>query len=194
MKFENEITVEVDTNLDNLILLLTKHNFKLKEKYSCKDIYMIHKSEKINSNYLELLKKCVLVRNLILSSGEKKLLTYKYKEYDEYKNIIRQAKLNLNVDDINTLVEILKLVDFIELIKINDDILVYSNDIDEINIQCVNNKHIYIEIESKCNYIDKIYKTIDMKNVIKKYNIPIKGENYFVKKAENEFKETYQNS
>ena len=29
MKFENEITVEVDTNLDNLILLLTKHNFKL---------------------------------------------------------------------------------------------------------------------------------------------------------------------
>jgi adenylate cyclase class IV len=155
---------------------------------------MIHKSEKINSNYLELLKKCVLVRNLILSSGEKKLLTYKYKEYDEYKNIIRQAKLNLNVDDINTLVEILKLVDFIELIKINDDILVYSNDIDEINIQCVNNKHIYIEIESKCNYIDKIYKTIDMKNVIKKYNIPIKGENYFVKKAENELKETYQNS
>ena len=131
---------------------------------------MIHKSEKINSNYLELLKKCVLVRNLILSSGEKKLLTYKYKEYDEYKNIIRQAKLNLNVDDINTLVEILKLVDFIELIKINDDILVYSND------------------------IDKIYKTIDMKNVIKKYNIPIKGENYFVKKAENELKETYQNS
>lgn len=183
MKFENEITVEVDTNLDNLILLLTKHNFKLKEKYSCKDIYMIHKSEKINSNYLELLKKCVLVRNLILSNGEKKLLTYKYKEYDEYKNIIRQAKLNLNVDDINTLVEILKLVDFIELIKINDDILVYSNDIDEINIQCVNNKHIYIEIESKCNYIDKIYKTIDMKNVIKKYNIPIKGENYFVKKS-----------
>lgn len=194
MKFENEITVEVDTNLDNLILLLTKHNFKLKEKYNCKDIYMIHKSEKINSNYLELLKKCVLVRNLILSSGEKKLLTYKYKEYDEYKNIIRQAKLNLNVDDINTLVEILKLVDFKELIKINDDILVYSNDIDEINIQCVNNKHIYIEIESKCNYINKIYKTIDMKNVIKKYNIPIKGENYFVKKAENELKETYQNS
>ena len=33
-----------------------------------------------------------------------------------------------------------------------------------------------------------------MKNVIKKYNIPIKGENYFVKKAENELKETYQNS
>jgi len=190
MKFENEITVEVDTNLDNLILLLTKHNFKLKEKYSgnC-GITLV----KIKEMY-QLLKKCVLVRNLILSSGEKKLLTYKYKEYDEYKNIIRQAKLNLNVDDINTLVEILKLVDFKELIKINDDILVYSNDIDEINIQCVNNKHIYIEIESKCNYINKIYKTIDMKNVIKKYNIPIKGENYFVKKAENELKETYQNS
>lgn len=69
--------------------------------------------------------------------------------------------------------------------------LVYSNGNDEFVVQIVNNKHLYIEIEEKCNYTDKIYKTIDeMIDVIKKYDIPIKGDNYFVKKAEIELKET----
>ena len=68
--------------------------------------------------------------------------------------------------------------------------LVYSNDVDEFAVQVVNNKHIYIEIEEKGNYIEKTYKSIDeMIEVIKKYEIPIKNENYFVKKAEIELKE-----
>ena len=70
--------------------------------------------------------------------------------------------------------------------------LVYANDKDELVIQEVNNKHIYIEIEDKCHYTKIVYNSIDeMKEVIKKYSIPIKNNNYFVKKAEIELKETY---
>ncbi len=79
-----------------------------------------------------------------------------------------------------------------ELIHINDHLIVYSNNIDEVTVQLVNDKHIYIEIEEECNYMNKKYKDIDsMINVFKKYNIPIKTNNYFVKKAEIEIREKF---
>ena len=85
--------------------------------------------------------------------------------------------------------------DYEKLINIFNHSIVYSNGIDEFVVQCINDKHIYIEIEDKCNFINKKYESIEeMINVIKKYKIPMIGENYFVKKAENELKETYQNS
>ena len=70
--------------------------------------------------------------------------------------------------------------------------LVYATDKDELVIQNVNDKHIYIEIEDKCNYADRFYNSIDeMKEVIIRCSIPIKNNNYFVKKAEVELQETY---
>ena len=71
--------------------------------------------------------------------------------------------------------------------------LIYASETDEVAIQNVNGKHIYIEIEDKCNYANRIYKSIDeMKEVIIRNSIPIKGDNYFVKKAEIELSETYK--
>ena len=62
--------------------------------------------------------------------------------------------------------------------------------INEVVIQDVNNKHLYMEIEDECHHANKTYKSIDeMKEVITKYNIPIKNNDYFVKKAEIELKE-----
>jgi len=61
--------------------------------------------------------------------------------------------------------------------RINDHMLVYANDTDELVIQNVNKKHIYIEIEDKCS----VYNSIDeMKDAIKKYSISIKGNSYNV--------------
>ena len=77
-----------------------------------------------------------------------------------------------------------------KLININDHLLVYANKDDEFVIECVNNKHIYIEIEDKCNYIDKCYKSDEeMKDVINKYNLPLKQNNYYAKKALDELNE-----
>ena len=159
------------------------------EVYDLNDIYLINKNDKEN-DYLLMLNKCVLIRDIIEKNKETKVLTYKYKEYNNLKEIKKQSKINVYIDDIENMKLLLEKLNFEELIKINDHMLVYANETDELVIQNVNNKHIYIEIEDKCNYANRFYKSIDeMKKVITKYQIPIKNNDYFVKKAEIELNE-----
>ena len=191
MKYEDEITVEVNTNLDDLIKLIESKGLVLKEEYDLNDIYMVHK-DVLEKDYLKLLSKCVLIRDIIEKDREKIMLTYKYKEYNEKKEITKQGKISVKIDDIDNSKLLFEKLDFEELIKINDHMLVYATDKDELVIQNVNNKHIYIEIEDKCNYANRFYNSIDeMKRVIIDNNIPIKGNSFFVKKAEIELQETY---
>lgn len=184
MLYENEITVEVDTSLENLIKILETHNFKLMEEYDLNDIYMINKDDLNELDYLKLLGKCVLIRHVIEKDKDKKMLTYKYKEYNDLGEITKQGKIKCNIDDIEKAKELFERLNFKELITINDHLLIYSNGIDEFALQSVNNKHLYIEIEDKCNYANRFYSSIDeMKEAINKYSIPIKNDDYFVKKA-----------
>ena len=191
MDYESEITVEVCVDLSSLIKILEENGFELKEVYDLNDIYLINKNDK-EDDYLSMLNKCVLIRNIIEEDKETKLLTYKYKEYNENKEITRQGKLKVKIDDISNSKLLFEKLGFQELIRINDHMLVYATDKDELVIQNVNNKHIYIEIEDKCNYADRFYNSIDeMKKVITDNNIPIKNNYFFVKKAEIELQETY---
>lgn len=191
MKFENEITVEVEFDLDSLINLLESQGFELKEKYDLNDIYLINKNNR-EDDYLAMLNKCILLRDIIEENKETKMLTYKYKEYNDKKEITKQGKIKVIVDDIDKSKELFERLDFEELIRINDHLYVYATENDELTIQCVNDKHIYIEIESKCNYANREYKSIDeMKEVFTKYKVPIKNNDFFVKKAEIELHEKY---
>ena len=191
MNYENEITVEVNTTLEDLISILENNGFKLKETYDLNDIYLIKKVDK-KGDYLSILSKCILIRHIIEENKETKLLTYKYKEYNENKEITKQGKVNVKIDDIDNSKLLFEKLNFEELIKIKDHMLVYATDKDELVIQNVNGKHIYIEIEDKCNYADRFYNSIDeMKAVIINNTIPIKDNNFFVKKAEIELQETY---
>ena len=193
MKYENEITVELDTSFEELEKILINNNFKERERYTVNDIYLININDKDEKDYLKLLSKSVLIRHIIEKDKDTKKITYKYKEYNDKKEIVKQGKIDCNIDDINTGIELFKKLNFEELININDNMIVYSNDEDELVVQHVNNKHIYIEIEDKSHYINKEYKTIEeLKEVITKYSIPIKNNDYFVKKAEIELKEKYK--
>ena len=193
MNYESEITVEVNTNMNDLIKILESKGFKLKEAYNLNDIYLINKRDK-NNDYLSMLNKCVLIRHIIEDNKENKLLTYKYKEYNKNKEITKQGKINVKVDDIDNSKLLFEKLGFEELIKIYDKLYVYATDRDELVVQSVNNKHIYIEIEDKCHYANRIYNSVDeMKAVIIDNSIPIKNNNYFVKKAEIELQEMYDN-
>lgn len=193
MNYENEITVEVNTNMNDLIKILESKGFKLKEAYNLNDIYLINKRDK-NNDYLQVLNKCVLIRHIIEDDKENKLLTYKYKEYNKNKEITKQGKINVKVDDIDNSKLLFEKLGFEELIKIYDKLYVYATDRDELVVQSVNNKHIYVEIEDKCHYANRIYNSVDeMKAVIIDNSIPIKNNNYFVKKAEIELQEMYDN-
>ena len=190
MNFENEITIEVDTTKEELEKILEENNFKIKEQYDLIDIYMLQNDVQINNNYLEILKKCLIIRNIITDTKNKKQITYKYKEYNNNGEIIKQRKIDCSINSIEEAINLLEAIGYHRLIEINDHIVVYANDITEFAVQYVNNKHIYIEIKDKCNYIDRYYESIEeMKEDINKYNIPIKNNDYFVKKAEIELKE-----
>lgn len=191
MNFENEITVEVTLKFDQLKKLLEKYNFKIMEEYELDDIYMVPRMIDRKQDALTVLKSCVLIRHIISKEDEKKMITYKYKEFNENKDIVKQGKINCNIDSIDDVVALFKRLAFEELIHLNDKSIVFSNGEDELVVQEVNGKHIYIEIEDKCHFIDRTYKNIEeMQQVIKKYNIPMKDNNYFVKKAEIEMLET----
>lgn len=188
--YENEITVEVNTDIETLNKILKENKFIIKEKYDLIDIYMV-KDENVNDTNLEILKKCILIRNIITEKENIKRITYKYKEYNDKEEIIKQGKINCGIDSIENAISLFKAIGYKELIKINDHLIVYANENTEFVVQLVNDKHIYIEMEEECQHIDRIYNNIEeMINDFNKYNIPIKDNNYFVKKAEIELIES----
>ena len=191
MIYENEITVEISCNEKELLNILKTNNFKMKEQYDLIDYYLI-KDYDSNIDEIELLKQCILIRHIIKENNEIKLITYKYKEINEKGEIINQGKINCKTESIDDAINIFEAIGYTKIMEIKDHITVYANNDTELSVQQVNNKHTYIEIEDKCHFINKTYSNIDeMKNEIKKYNIPIKDNNYFVKKAVIELKEIY---
>ena len=57
-------------------------------------------------------------------------------------------------------------------------------------MQLVNDKYIFIEMESTGDYIDREYKDVEeMKSDLLSYNLSIDESNFFVKKAEITLKE-----
>lgn len=191
MKFENEITVEVNCDFEDLEKQLLNIGFELKEKYLLKDIYMINSNYEITDDYLDALKNCVLIRNIIESDKETKLITYKYKEYNVKKEIIKQGKVDCEIKSIESAKALLEAINYKELIHINDEIYVYDNDKTQFAVQLVNDKHIYIEMEDEDNFTNRKYNNVnEMIDELKSYNLPIKEDNYFVKKAEIELIES----
>ena len=182
MKYENEITVQVTCNYEELHSLLIKQGFKIIEKYTIIDEYLISKDYDLrNKNYLDILKECVIVRYI---ENTLKELLYKYKEYSNNGDIIKQAKVSCKVNDIKEASNFMKTIGYKELIHIQNNSVVYTNDKIELAVQLVNDKYIFIELEDKSEYLNKTYSSIEeMKEEINLYNLPIVKDKYFAKKA-----------
>ena len=182
MKYENEITVQVTCNYEELHSLLIKQGFKIIEKYTIIDEYLISKDYDLkNKNYLDILKECVIVRYI---ENIVKELLYKYKEYSNNGDIIKQAKVSCKVNDIKEASNFMKTIGYKELIHIQNNSVVYTNDKIEFAVQLVNDKYIFIELEDKSEYLNKTYSSIEeMKEEINLYNLPIVKDKYFAKKA-----------
>lgn len=182
MKYENEITVQVTCNYEELHSLLIKQGFKIIEKYTIIDEYLISKDYDLrNKNYLDILKECVIVRYI---ENTLKELLYKYKEYNNNGDILKQAKVSCKVNDIKEASNFMKTIGYKELIHIQNNSVVYTNDKIEFAVQLVNDKYIFIELEDKSEYLNKTYSSIEeMKEEINLYNLPIVKDKYFAKKA-----------
>ena len=182
MKYENEITVQVTCSYEELHNLLIKQGFKIIKKYTIIDEYLISKDYDLrNKNYLDILKECVIVRYI---ENIVKELLYKYKEYSNNGDIIKQAKVSCKVNDIKEASNFMKTIGYKELIHIQNNSVVYTNDKIEFAVQLVNDKYIFIELEDKSEYLNKTYSSIEeMKVEINLYNLPIVKDKYFAKNA-----------
>lgn len=185
MKLENEITVEVLETRENVIKSISSNDFKLLKEYDINDIYLVKKEYENCKNYNELLNNCILIRDISENPNPRKLITYKQKNIDDNGNILNQINADVEINNIDDAYNMLKLIGYIDLMKIRDHISVYQkNNGDELALQFVNDR-IYIEIEEKCDHTGKKYKSLDyMKSIIKNLNLPIKDGNYYAKKAE----------
>lgn len=182
MKYENEITVQVTCSYEELHSLLIKQGFKIIEKYKVIDEYLISKDYDLkNKNSLDILKECVIVRYI---ENTLKELLYKYKEYSNNGDIIKQAKVSCKVNDIKEASNFMKTIGYKELIHIQNNSVVYANDKIEFAVQLVNDKYIFIELEERSEHVKTVFSNIeDMKKVIDSLNIPMVKNNYFAKKA-----------
>lgn len=197
MKLENEITVEVLETKENVIKSISNNGFKLEKEYDINDIYLVKKEYENCKNYNELLNNSILIRDISEKSNPRKLITYKQKHVDNNGNILNQINADVEINNIDDAYNMLKLIGYIDLMKIRDHISVYQkNNGDELALQFVNDR-IYIEIEEKCEHTGKRYESLDyMKSIITNLNLPIKNNNYYAKKAEdilNDKKANYKN-
>jgi len=130
-----------------------------------------------NLDKLEILKNCILVRDLV---GMRKELLYKYKKFDEKGNILEQRKVSCPILDIDKAVSFMEQINYIKIFEINDKCIDYSNGKTELTIQLVNDKYIFIEMEDKQRFGNKEYSTIEeMIEEFDSYNLPYKKGNYF---------------
>lgn len=182
MKYENEITVQVTCSYEELHNILIKQGFKIIKKYTIIDEYLINKFIDIsNKNSLDILKECVIVRYI---ENTLKELLYKYKEYSNNGDIIKQAKVSCKVNDIKEASNFMKTIGYKELIHIQNNSVVYTNDKIEFAVQLVNDKYIFIELEERSEHVKTVFSNVeDMKKVINSLNIPMVKNNYFAKKA-----------
>ena len=183
--FENEITVEVDAPYESLKDILSSKGFNLVEEYDLIDVYML-RNDNAETEPLSILKNCVLIRNIITKDKEIKKITYKYKEYNDKKEIIKQGKVECGIEDEMEAQKLLEVMGYHQLIKIVDHSKIFSNGVTELAVQLVNDKHIYIELEENGQTLNTVE---DLKREINSYGIPFKSDNYFVKKAEIELLE-----
>lgn len=183
MKKEIEITVRVNVSYEKLEEELKQNNFIKKEEYIVNDSYLINSLINITDmKSLDILKKCVLVRDIV---GILKQLLYKYKKYDSNGDIIEQGKIKCPVTDINKAMEFMNAIGYEKLFDIHDKCIVFANDKTELVVQLVNDKYIFIEMESEPQYINRKYENVDeLKDDICSYNLSIDKSNFFVKKAE----------
>ncbi len=81
---------------------------------------------KIAKNYNELLNNSILIRDISEKSNSRKLITYKQKHVDNNGNILNQINADVEINNIDDAYNMLKLIGYIDLMKIRDHISVYQ--------------------------------------------------------------------
>lgn len=160
-----ETTCEVYQSLDEINDILTKQNFKIIRKSRIEDKYMSQFVNQLNSdNIISILEKSVLLRKLILDGKEINKITYKDKKYDNG-ILLYEEKTSVSIDSIEDAENLFLKLDFKNLVNVNYNCTVYSNDNMELAFQDVENLGMLVEYESKEDFDGKSSEEINKKKL-----------------------------
>ena len=183
-----EVTVKVNSSLDEVDNILKKQGFKIIRTSRVEDKYMSNKFEQLTKvNILDILKNCVLIRFLNVNNKETfKRITYKDKVYNG-STVISEEKINIIIDDIEQSEKLFAKLGFKRIVEVNYDVIVYEKDGVELAFQNVENLGLLLEYEKSNDYTgysneDIIHEKEKMLNEIRKLKINIEND-YDVKKA-----------
>lgn len=188
IKQENEITLKVNCSIIELCRILEDKGFKVIDKFTMDDIFMIPNTFKSKIKELtsrEILKDAILIRDIghQLNGNKSKKITFKKKEFNQNGDILSQESINCNILNINEAVNLFQVINYYKIMNIIENDIVYGRDDFEIAIKDIKNGENLIEVETVSNNdnIDTIEK---LKTQIINLQIPVDTSNFFVKKAE----------
>ena len=188
MKQENEITMRVICSIDELCTILENKGFKVIDKFTMDDKFMIPNTLKNKLKDLtsrEILKDAILIRDIEnqLKGNRTKKITFKKKEFNKDGDILSQESINCDINNIDDAVKFFQAINYYEVMNVIENDIVYGKDDFEIAIKDIENGDNLIEVEtvSSNSNIDTIEK---LKNQIIDLEIPVDTSIFFVKKAE----------
>lgn len=182
VKEENEITIKITCSNDKLIKDLKNKGFNEGRKFSLDDYYLIPNNLNINEmTTRDILSKAIIIRYIIDDGKIVQKITFKKKNINEKGEILSQKAINCDVLDFKSAINLFNELGYYEIMNIKESDVIYYKDKLELALKFIENSNTLIEIET-----DDTYKTVaELKELVKKLEIPIEKENYFVKKAEN---------
>ena len=188
IKQENEITMKVNCGISELCKILEDKGFKVVDRFTMNDIFMIPNTLKSKIKELtsrEILKDAILIRDIENQSKENKnkKITFKKKEFNKNGDILNQESINCDIFNIDEAVNFFQAINYYEIMNIIESDIVYGKEDFEIAIKDIKNGENLIEVETVSNNdnIDTIEK---LKTQIINLQIPVDTSNFFVKKAE----------
>ena len=193
VKEENEITVKVECSKEELLKILKNNGFKKVRIFSLDDYFYIPKNLNIeNMTTRDIIAKAVILRYIVSENKISQKITFKIKEFADNGDIINQKAINCEVLDINEAKKLFKALGYYQIMNIKENDEVYSKNGFELAIKYIEKGAILMEVETEENTEwDSIEK---IKNMISRINIPIKKNEYFVKKAEIELNKILKRS
>lgn len=188
IKKENEITVKIKCEVNELCTILNKKGFNVVDKFTINDIFMIPncmKEEIHNLTSREILKRAILIRDIDskFKQYRNRMITFKKKEFNHNGDILNQVAINCYISNTDEAVKLFEEIGYYNIMNIVETNIVYGKDDFEIAIKDIENGDNLIEVETVANNkkIDTIEK---LKKQIIDLKIPIDTTNFFVKKAE----------
>lgn len=181
----NEITVKIKGDIQNVCENLKNKGFNIIDAFDLDDTYFIPKNLEIEKiTVREILTKTILARDIRRNPDKViQVLTFKEKNMDDEGNILSQNKSEVLVKDIEDAKNFLLAIGYKQILRIKEKNVTYANDEFEITLKDIEDGDKLIETDiiidnEELNTVDKLIEKL------KKYDIPIFTDNFFVKKAE----------